>query len=249
MTAASLDPRVIGLAGGIDKDGGRAEELLAVGFGSIEFGTVTARPEPGGNPGVGVLVDRLAALGAPSRLGKAAIGIGIGLPAGSAPEELTGHWRAGLDGAWQVADYVSFNLSARANRHLLAVDCQPHLAAAFAALVAIRDRLAGAAGRRVALAVKFPLGADGLPLPPVAELAAAAGFDRVTVVRSDGEAGFDRLARLAGALAGGPAVIAVGGIRCAGDVRQALAAGASGVQVHRVFSENGAACLAALLGD
>lgn len=32
-----------GLAGGIDKTGERADELLGLGFGSVEFGSVTRR--------------------------------------------------------------------------------------------------------------------------------------------------------------------------------------------------------------
>ena len=51
-----------GLAGGIDKGGSRAAELLACGFGSVEFGTVTPRPEPDRNPGVAALVSRLSSL-------------------------------------------------------------------------------------------------------------------------------------------------------------------------------------------
>ena len=37
-----------GLAGGIDQDGG-PPELLGHGFGSVEFGSVTAQPLPGHN--------------------------------------------------------------------------------------------------------------------------------------------------------------------------------------------------------
>ncbi|MBC7858227.1 MAG: hypothetical protein H7Z39_05495, partial [Burkholderiaceae bacterium] len=42
-------------------------------------------------------------------------------------------------------------------------------------------------------------------------------------------------------------LLAVGGIRNHANVHAALAAGAHGVQVHRVFAELGAACLSALL--
>lgn len=48
-----------GLAGGIDQDGGRAAELLGHGFGSVEFGSVTAQPLPGHNVGVAALVQAL----------------------------------------------------------------------------------------------------------------------------------------------------------------------------------------------
>lgn len=51
-----------GLAGGIDKDGSRAAELLGLGFGSVEFGSVTALAIAGINPGVSALVARLQQL-------------------------------------------------------------------------------------------------------------------------------------------------------------------------------------------
>jgi dihydroorotate dehydrogenase len=58
-----------GLAGGIDKDGSRADELLGIGFGSVEFGSVMPEAVP-------AVAARLAAL--PSRR-MTAIGVGLGL--------------------------------------------------------------------------------------------------------------------------------------------------------------------------
>ena len=111
-----------GLAGGIDRDGRRAVELLVAGFGSVEFGTVTPEPEPGRQPGVAALVQRLAALSPQlsREQNRTLIGIGIGLSLGVAPKALATHWLAGLQAAWPVADYLSFNLSAAAYRPLLA---------------------------------------------------------------------------------------------------------------------------------
>lgn len=42
-------PNPVGLAAGLDKDGSYIDGLAALGFGSIEIGTVTPRPQPG-NP-------------------------------------------------------------------------------------------------------------------------------------------------------------------------------------------------------
>lgn len=230
-----------GLAGGIDRDGSRAEELLGLGFGSVEFGTVAAHPEA---PfGLAALAARLAAL-PPRAAGGSAIGIGIGLPPGVSEAELPNLWLAGLLGAWPVADYVSFNLSAQAYRPLLAAAHLPLLARALYAVAAGRACLP----RPVALALKLPLGDGEAPLPAVAEAAAAAGFDALTLVLPEGDKACPRLAALAGRLRGGPALVAVGGIRCRADVAAARAAGAAGVQVHRAFRDHGPACLAALLG-
>ena len=42
-------PNPVGLAAGLDKNGEYVDALAALGFGSIEIGTVTPRPQPG-NP-------------------------------------------------------------------------------------------------------------------------------------------------------------------------------------------------------
>ena len=135
----------LGLAGGIDRDGSRAAELLAAGFGSVEFGTVTPDAEPGRHPGVAALAQRLAALGPrlPATQNSALIGIGLGLSQGAAPAALRAHWLAGLQAAAPVADYLSFNLSAAANRPLLGEEHAALLAAALAAVADARERLAG----------------------------------------------------------------------------------------------------------
>jgi len=42
-------PNAVGLAAGLDKNGAYIDALAALGFGFIEIGTVTPRPQPG-NP-------------------------------------------------------------------------------------------------------------------------------------------------------------------------------------------------------
>lgn len=42
-------PNRVGLAAGLDKDGDHIDSLGALGFGFIEIGTVTPKPQPG-NP-------------------------------------------------------------------------------------------------------------------------------------------------------------------------------------------------------
>ena len=229
-----------GLAGGIDKDGTRAAELLGLGFGSVEFGTVAVGPRAGAE--LAALRARLAAL--PPRA-PGAIGIGLGQPADAAPRALAACWIAGLYGAWDVADYLSFNLSARACAPLLAPARLPLVEAALRAVAAARAGLP----RRVPLALKFKLGgADGAP-PAVALAAAAAGFELLTAVLPDHPGRLLRLRALSGLVPAGPTLVAVGGIRHAADVADVRRAGAAGVQVHRVFAESGAACLPQLLSD
>lgn len=232
-----------GLAGGIDKDGSRADELLGIGFGSVEFGSVMPEAVP-------AVAARLAAL--PSRR-MTAIGVGLGLPPEWPAEGLGDAWLAGLDGLWPVVDYLSFNLSAAANRRFLQGEHALRLTQVCRALSARRDQLATDHGRHLPLALKLPLGGGEAPWPEAATIAVAAGFDQLTLVLPDEADAFFRLEVLTKALAehldGCCAVVAVGGIRCVSDVLAARRTGAAGVQVHRLFVEQGAACLAALLPD
>ncbi|GLU34036.1 hypothetical protein WKR88_22810 [Trinickia caryophylli] len=235
----------IGLAGGIDKDGSRAAELLATGFHSVEFGTVACHGERGGHPDVLALAARLLAL-APSERGSARIGIGIGMRAEAGPGILPADWVRGLHEGWAAADYLSFNLSARRYRDLLDARYAPLLLRAFATVVAARDERARADGRRVAAALKIPLGNDdSFPLT-TAEAAADAGFDAVIAVLPEGAGRIERLRLLTRRLRGKAAVVAVGGIRTAGDVVAVHKAGAQGAQVHTAYSELGARCFSTL---
>lgn len=234
-------PARLGLAGGIDKSGSRGAELLATGFDSVEFGTVTPHPEPGANPGVAALVSRLQAL--PARgPGATQVGIGLGKGSASPPSALPAEWLDGLRQAWGAADYYSFNLSARSNQTLLSSAHQRLLARAFQKVSSERERLGGGAG----LALKIELGAVA-PLPmTLAEAAADAGFDAVVAVLPHGPERLDRLHALACKLKGKAALLAVGGIRGGADIRAARGAGADGVQVHTLFAQLGAACIPAL---
>lgn len=236
-----------GLAGGIDRDGSRAAELLAAGFGSVEFGTVTPEAEPGRQPGVAVLAQRLAAPGSrqPDSPNRTLIGIGLGLAQGAALTALAAHWLAGLQAAWPVADYLSFNLSAAAYRPLLAPEHAALLADALATVARERERLTADGRRYVALALKLPLEAQ--PLSPAAQMALAAGFDAVIAVLPQRPERLDWLQAWAQRINGAAQLVAVGGIRTSADVRSALGAGASGIQVHSAFVEQGCACLPPLL--
>ena len=162
-------------------------------------------------------------------------------------ERLRESWLSGLAALWPVADYLSFNLSAAANCRFLLPEQWPRLALACRAAAFQRDCWAAERGRLLPLAQSVPRGIGGEARPAPASIAAAAGFDLLTVVLPDEAGRFERLAELARDLDNGPALVAVGGIRSALDVAAARQAGATGVQVHRLFVEQGPACLATLL--
>lgn len=233
-----------GLAGGIDNDGTRAAELLSQGWGSVEFGSVRAENLP-------ALGARLAAAQASlstttttatttttttASAPPSAVGIGLGLAPEMPAPALGAQWCEGLHKASDLAvvDYVSLNLSAAAHRRFLTPPLRPVLEEALHALRACRTPLP--------LAVKLPL-ADALAL---AALWPQVGIDQLTVVLPDAPDTSNALYLLTRLRHATPAplrLVAVGGIRSGQDVARVRAAGADGVQVHRLFRQYGAASL------
>lgn len=234
-----------GLAGGIDKTGERADELLGLGFGSVEFGSVTRQPLPGSNPGLEALILAIATVSRKKRP-KTAIGIGLGLPPDLPAEALADEWLQGLGllaDLPPVLDYLSLNLSAAANRRFVGPDLRPVLLDALAQVAHWRHRQSPA--DRPQLAVKLPLEAAIGLVPAIRQ----AGVGQMTVVISDGQARPVALVMLRQLCAAAPGlrIVAVGGIRNATERLKMLNAGCAGVQVHRLFVAAGAATPGLLL--
>lgn len=234
-----------GLAGGIDKTGERADELLGLGFGSVEFGSVTRQPLPGSNPGLEALILAIATVSRKKRP-KTAIGIGLGLPPDLPAEALADEWLQGLGllaDLPPVLDYLSLNLSAAANRRFVGPDLRPVLLDALAQVAPWRHRQSPT--DRPQLAVKLPLEAAIGLVPAIRQ----AGVGQMTVVISDGQARPVALVMLRQLCAAAPGVriVAVGGIRNATERLKMLNAGCAGVQVHRLFVAAGAATPGLLL--
>lgn len=120
-------PNPVGVAAGLDKNAEATAALLALGFGSVEIGTVTHRPQPGNAPPRlwrlahdGALIN---ALGFPSdgaarvrrRLVKrryaGVIGINLGKNRDTPLEAAAEDYVAVLDALWDVSNYVAINVS------------------------------------------------------------------------------------------------------------------------------------------
>ena len=123
-------PNRVGLAAGLDKNGEYIEALAKLGFGFIEIGTVTPRPQPGNpsprlfrlpkaeaiinrmgfnNKGIDYLTDRVA--DARKNGYKGVIGINIGKNFDTAVEDATEDYLIGLRVAYPYADYITVNIS------------------------------------------------------------------------------------------------------------------------------------------
>jgi len=204
--ALGLDfPGPLGLAAGFDKDGHGVVALAALGFGYVEVGTVTARPQPGNpkprmfrfpaeralvnrmgfnNAGAAALSARLRSLRGP----RPVIGVNIGktkaVPESAATDDYVTSARLVAD----VADYVVVNVSSPNTpglRDLQAVEkLRPLLQAVRSALDEASPR------RRVPLLVKIAPDLADDDIDAVAYLALDLGLDGIiatnTTISRDG---------------------------------------------------------------
>jgi dihydroorotate dehydrogenase len=126
-TVAGLDfPSPVGLAAGFDKDAEVAAEMLTLGFGFVEVGTLTPRPQPGNpRPRLFRLSEDRAVINrmgfnnegqaqAFMRLeGRARAGgpIGVNIGANKDSPDFVGDYVSGVKAMSAVADYLTVNIS------------------------------------------------------------------------------------------------------------------------------------------
>lgn len=136
-------PNPIGLAAGFDKNGDCIDALLSLGFGFIEVGTVTPKPQQGNprprlfripeanaivnrmgfnNKGVDYLVDRLK-----RRHIAGIVGVNIGKNALTPIEEAAQDYRICLQKVYPYADYVVINISSPNTPGLRVLQTEQHL--------------------------------------------------------------------------------------------------------------------------
>ncbi len=127
-TVAGIEfPNPVGLAAGLDKNGDYIDAFARLGFGFIEIGTVTPRPQPGNpkprlfriperqaiinrmgfnNKGVDHLVERVKAAKY-----RGVLGINIGKNFDTAVENATSDYLICLDKVYEHATYITVNIS------------------------------------------------------------------------------------------------------------------------------------------
>lgn len=125
-------PNPIGLAAGFDKDGVALEAWEALGFGFIEVGTLTARPQPGNprprlfrlraerallnrlgfnNGGAAAAAARFARAKAAGRWPAVPVGINLGKSKATALEEAAADYAESLGALHPYGDYFALNVS------------------------------------------------------------------------------------------------------------------------------------------
>jgi dihydroorotate dehydrogenase len=192
-------PNPVGLAAGMDKNGDHIDALGTFGFGFIEAGTVTPRPQPGNpkprifrlipaqgvinrmgfnNDGVDKLVDNVKRQGAFRRRG-GIIGLNIGKNADTPIERALDDYRIGLQKVYEHADYVAVNISSPNTKDLRALQGAKELTGLLAGLRDERQRLEDRHRRRVPLAVKIAPDLDDAAIPAIADTLVEHGVDAV----------------------------------------------------------------------
>jgi dihydroorotate dehydrogenase len=188
-------PNAVGLAAGMDKDAVAVAGFGAMGFGFIEVGTLTPRPQPGNdqprlfrlvadeaiinrmgfnNSGIDAAVARLH-----SRSYRGLVGVNIGRNKTTPNERALDDYQACLRAAWPVADYIAVNISSPNTPGLRDLLLAGSLRELLGPLRQAAREMQAASGRRVPLAVKIaPDLADG-QLEAMAAVFAETGIDGV----------------------------------------------------------------------
>ena len=183
----------VGLAAGLDKNGDCIEAWDRLGFGFVEVGTVTPRPQPGNprprlfrlpehdalinrlgfnNKGVDYLVQRVRET--PCR---AVLGINIGKNADTPVESAADDYDHCLRAVYACAGYVTVNISSPNTKNLRDLQETARLQALLGRLLRTREELAQRHGRSVPLLVKLAPDLEPAALGEIAVVARELGVN------------------------------------------------------------------------
>ena len=213
----------IGLAAGLDKNGAHVDAFAAMGFGFVEVGTVTPRPQPGNPrprmfrlPRRHALINRMGfnneGLDAfVANVGRSrpacVLGLNIGKNADTPIERATDDYLACLERVYPLADYVTVNVSSPNTRNLRQLQGGDELDAMLAALRARQLQLADRHRRYVPLALKIAPDLDDAQVEAIAQRLQRHAIDAViatnTTVSREAVAGLPH-AEETGGLSGAP---------------------------------------------
>ena len=182
------DPRIVmglafrnpvGLAAGLDKNGDCIDGLAALGFGSLEIGTVTPLPQPGNtkprlfrlpranaiinrmgfnNDGVDALIANVKRAQYPfdrAQDRRGVLGINIGKNALTPIENAADDYLACLRKVYEHAGYITINISSPNTKNLRHLQDADALSKLLALLKAEQQKLADTHGKYVPIALKI----------------------------------------------------------------------------------------------
>lgn len=278
VTIAGVDfPNPIGLAAGLDKNAEAIPGLFALGFGAVEVGTLTPRPQPGNpkprlfrlvedeavinrmgfnNDGIDAALARIAKL----RRRPGVLGINVG--ANKDSDDRVADYALGVTRAAPHADYLTINVSSPNTPGLRDLQSRP----ALDELLAACDAARGTTPLFLKIAPDLDrAGVEGAVRAAIdhhvdALIVSNTTISRPATLRSRhaGEAGGlsgaplrdlarAKLAEARAACGGQLPLISVGGIDSADEARRRLEAGASLVQVYSALVYRGPGMVRAML--
>ena len=216
-------PNRVGLAAGLDKDAKHLRGLAQLGFGFIEVGTLTPKPQPGNPqprmfrlPEHEALINRLgfnnggvddALKRLQTRDTTVPVGVNIGKNAVTPIERAADDYLLALRAVYATADYITINISSPNTKNLRDLQAPDSVAALVRTLTDEGRALARLHGRRRPIAVKIAPDLDDAIITDVVDAIIEAGADAIissnTTIRRDGVAAHVH-AQEAGGLSGAP---------------------------------------------
>jgi len=193
-------PNPIGLAAGLDKHARACNAWHALGFGFIELGAVTPRPQPGNpRPRLHRLTNERALI---NRMGFNSVGlqqfcrniarsdagiikgVNLGKNAATAIEKAATDYIACLEAVYDFADYATVNISSPNTRGLRELQDADALQPLLTALDRRRMQLADATGKRMPLALKISPDLSAGAIDAVANLARQHHIDAIAATNT-----------------------------------------------------------------
>ncbi len=188
-------PNRVGLAAGLDKNAEHIDSLSALGFGFIEVGTVTPRPQAGNPPPrLFRIVENSALI---NRFGfnnvglevflrnversrwRGILGINLGKNADTPAERAVDDYEIGLEKVYARASYVTINISSPNTKGLRGLQEKDALQELLLRISLRRQKLSDRHGKRVPVALKV---APDLDEPAIRDIADAVKRHRVDAV-------------------------------------------------------------------
>ena len=224
VRAMGLDfPNPVGLAAGLDKNAEHIDALARLGFGFLEVGTVTPRPQPGNAkprlfriPEKEALVNRFGfnnvgidqfLRNAERSRWRGILGINIGRNADTPPERAAEDYEIGLEKVYAKASYVTVNISSPNTKGLRDLQQKNLLENLLKRLSQKRAAMADRHGKRVPLALKVSPDLDADEIRAIADAVKRHRIDAViatnTTLSRDGVQGLAH-GNEAGGLSGAP---------------------------------------------
>jgi dihydroorotate dehydrogenase len=182
-------PNPVGLAAGLDKDGKHIDALGSLGFGFLEIGTVTPKPQPGNPkprmfrlPQAQAIINRMGfnndgVEACVTRVRNSAywqnggiVGLNIGKNASTPIENAASDYVTAMEAVYGVASYITVNISSPNTQNLRALQGEDMLRSLLSSLHLAREALSDQHGVRKPLFLKIAPDLDQNDIKLIADL-------------------------------------------------------------------------------